>query len=122
MCGEIDEQVVVGQDLLEQFRVMSKMLGLAPGPAAGKGPTGLAAPEGRAAYMEQIFRDGLGQGPGASYLELRLQHARRMLADTSHPVQEVALRSGFADRTVFSRAYRRRFGLSPRQVRKPAVR
>ena len=72
--------------------------------------------------LEQIFRDGLGQGPGASYLELRLQHARRMLADTSHPVQEVALRSGFADRTVFSRAYRRRFGLSPRQVRKPAAR
>jgi hypothetical protein len=62
MCGEIDEQVVVGQDLLEQFTVMAKMLGLAKGAAAtGPGPTGLAEADGRAAYMEQIFRDGLGR-------------------------------------------------------------
>jgi len=72
--------------------------------------------------LEQIFRDGLGQGPAAAYLELRLQHARRMLADTEHPVLEVALRSGFADRTTLSRAYRRRFGMSPRQARNPVAR
>ncbi|MEE4347055.1 MAG: helix-turn-helix domain-containing protein, partial [Paracoccaceae bacterium] len=66
---------------------------------------------------EQLFRDGLGQGPGAAYLELRLQTARRMVIDTRHSLREVALRCGFVDPTGFSRAFRRRFGAPPRQVR-----
>lgn len=68
--------------------------------------------------LEQVFRAGLGQGPGAAYLELRLQAARRMMADTAHPIQEIALRCGFADRSSFSRAFRRRFGLAPRVARR----
>ncbi len=67
--------------------------------------------------LEQLFRDGLGQGPGAAYLELRLQAARRMMADTTHPIQDIALRTGFADRSSFSRAFRRRFGVAPRAAR-----
>lgn len=67
--------------------------------------------------LEQLFREGLGQGPGAAYLELRLQAARRMMADTAHPIQEIALRCGFADRSSFSRAFRRRFGQAPRALR-----
>lgn len=63
MCGEIDEQVMVGQDLLEQIRVMAKMLGLKEA-ASGAGPVGLAEADGRAAYMEQIFRDGLARALG----------------------------------------------------------
>ena len=61
MCGEIDEQVVVGQGLLEQVRVMAKMLGLQAGQGAGEGPRDLDTSDGRAAYMEQVFRDGLGR-------------------------------------------------------------
>ncbi len=67
--------------------------------------------------LEQVFRRGLGQGPGAAYLELRLQAARRMMADTGHPIREIALRCGFGDPTSFSRAFRRRFGASPRGAR-----
>lgn len=67
--------------------------------------------------LEQVFRKGLGQGPGAAYLELRLQAARRMMADTSHPIREIALRCGFGDPTSFSRAFRKRFGASPRGIR-----
>jgi len=70
--------------------------------------------------LEQLFRDGLGQGPAAAYREMRLQFARRMLDDSHHPIQEIALRSGFADRSAFSRAYRRRFQVAPRQARKTA--
>jgi len=67
--------------------------------------------------LEQLFRDGLGQGPAAAYLELRLQQARRLMADTRHSIQETGLRCGFADRSAFSRAYRRRFGVSPLKAR-----
>jgi hypothetical protein len=61
MCGEIDEQVVVGQDLLEQIRVMTRMLGMQAHEASEAGPRDLDTADGRAAYMEQIFRDGLGR-------------------------------------------------------------
>ena len=67
--------------------------------------------------LEQLFRAGLGQGPGAAYLELRLQAARRMVIDTRHDMREVALRCGFADPTSFSRAFRRRFGGPPSRLR-----
>jgi len=68
--------------------------------------------------LEQLFRAGMGQGPGAAYLELRLQAAQRMVTDTRHSLQEVALRCGFVDPTSFSRAFRRRFGAPPGAVRK----
>ncbi len=71
--------------------------------------------------LEQLFRDSLGQGPGAAYLELRLQAARRMMADTAHPLQEIALRCGFPDPSGFSRAFRRRFGQAPRIARSGKV-
>ena len=67
--------------------------------------------------LEQLFRAGLGQGPGGAYLELRLQAARRMVIDTRHDMREVALRCGFADPTSFSRAFRRRFGGPPSRLR-----
>lgn len=68
--------------------------------------------------LEQLFRDGLGHGPATAYLELRLQAARRLVNDTAHDMQEIALRTGFSDRSSFSRAFRRRFGLSPRDLRR----
>ncbi|MBQ2259945.1 MAG: GlxA family transcriptional regulator [Loktanella sp.] len=67
--------------------------------------------------MEQLFRDALGQGPGAAYLDLRLQMARRMVTDTDHTLRDIALRCGFVDPTSFSRAFRRRFGVPPSRVR-----
>ncbi len=68
--------------------------------------------------LETLFRAGLGTTPGRHALDLRLQAARRMLTDTRHPVQEVALRTGFASPTAFARAFRRRFGHSPGTARR----
>ncbi|POF34524.1 hypothetical protein [Roseibium marinum] len=59
MCGEIDEQVTVGQDLLEHLRVIGRLLELKPGERATTVPKGLDEASGRAAYMEEIFRSGM---------------------------------------------------------------
>lgn len=65
MCGEIDEQVLVGQELLDRARYLAKKLDLPEaGAGSGDAPTGLAEAEGRAAYMERIFRDGLARALG----------------------------------------------------------
>jgi len=69
--------------------------------------------------LETLFRQELGTTPGQHALDLRLQAARRMLTDTRHPVQEVALRTGFSSPTAFARAFRRRFGESPSRHRQP---
>lgn len=59
MCGELDDNVQIGQDLLDRLKVMSGMLGLKEQGAAEQGPTGLETADGRAAYMETLFNAGL---------------------------------------------------------------
>lgn len=62
MCGEIDEQVLIGQELMDRMRAAAGRLGLGdPATADGDDPTGLAEASGRAAYMERIFRSGLAR-------------------------------------------------------------
>jgi len=68
--------------------------------------------------LETLFRHALDTTPGAYALSLRLQAARRLLTDTTHPVQEVALRTGFSSPAVFSRAFRGAFGQSPSALRR----
>ena len=68
--------------------------------------------------LEGLFRTSLGTTPGQHALDLRLQAARRMLTDTRHPVQDVALRTGFSSPATFARAFRRRFGLPPGAARR----
>lgn len=72
--------------------------------------------------LEALFREGLGDSPGAFYLELRLQAARRMLSDTRRPPMAViALRSGFSCPSSLSRAFTRRFGESARDFRQRRI-
>ncbi len=63
MCGEIDEQLLISQEVLERFQGMSKMLGL-DAAATAAAPKNLASGEGRATYMEAIFNDGLARALG----------------------------------------------------------
>jgi len=59
MCGEIDEQVVIGQEMLDRMRATTRKLDLPEGGPASATPQGLSDPEGRAGYMEATFREGL---------------------------------------------------------------
>ncbi len=70
--------------------------------------------------LETLFRAELGMGPGAWGRDLRLQAARRMVTDTRHPLNEVALRAGFSSQGAFARAFRARFGVTASSLRTPA--
>lgn len=61
MCGELDEQALIGGELADRLRVLARRQ--TAGPSAG--PLGLDAAEGRAAYLEAIFRDGLAEASRA---------------------------------------------------------
>lgn len=67
--------------------------------------------------LEMLFRQAFGTTPGAHGLALRLQAARKLLAETKHPLSEVALRCGFSSPATLSRACRRAYGRSPGQMR-----
>lgn len=67
--------------------------------------------------LETLFRQSLGQTPGAYALGLRLAAARRMLTDTRHPLAEIALRTGFSSPSTLSRAFRSAFGTAPGALR-----
>ena len=67
--------------------------------------------------LERLFRDRLGRGMHAHYLALRLDRARQLLRETSLPVLDVALATGFGSASQFSRAFARSFGEPPSRYR-----
>lgn len=63
--------------------------------------------------LERLFRDRLGTSPGAHYVRIRLELARRLLAESDLSITEVAIASGFLAPAHFSRAFRRLYGSAP---------
>ena len=51
MCGEIDEQVIIGQEMADRVKALTKKLALPEVVATGATPENLAEAEGRVAYM-----------------------------------------------------------------------
>lgn len=68
--------------------------------------------------MNEAFRRCVGVTAMEYLREQRMSEARRLLAETSLPVQEVALRVGFSGGANFATAFRERFGASPTAFRK----
>lgn len=68
--------------------------------------------------LELIFGRSIGETPGAYYLRLRLNAARRLVLDTGVPMTEIAARTGFSSAAAFSRAFSRTFGKSPVALRR----
>ncbi len=71
--------------------------------------------------MQGLFSRHLGAAPHAYYLDLRLDAARRLLQQTERSLMEIAVACGFASASAFSRAFRRRYGRSPRDVRREGI-
>jgi len=70
-------------------------------------------------YVQDLLH-GTGQSFCERVMELRLQHAARLLAriaDRDRKISDVAFSSGFNDLSYFHRCYRRRFGTTPAGAR-----
>lgn len=67
--------------------------------------------------LERLFRNYLGKTPTRYYLELRLQRAQLLLRQTTMPILQVAVASGFASASHFARCYREFFNCAPRAER-----
>jgi transcriptional regulator GlxA family with amidase domain len=71
--------------------------------------------------MRMLFVRHLGAAPQVYYLDLRLDAARRLLQQTRRGLMEIAVACGFASASTFSRAFRRRYGRSPRELRREGI-
>jgi transcriptional regulator GlxA family with amidase domain len=68
--------------------------------------------------LERLFKEHLGTSVGRQYRAIRLDHARTLLRETGLPVSEVALASGFAGASHFSRVFSTAFGYGPSAYRR----
>ncbi|MDX1605128.1 MAG: GlxA family transcriptional regulator [Candidatus Competibacterales bacterium] len=68
--------------------------------------------------LERVFRQHQRCTPQQYYLRLRLRRARQLLTQTECPVMQVALATGFASHSHFSKCYRELFGRTPQQERR----
>ena len=64
-------------------------------------------------YLSSLFKKEFGKTPQDFLLEVRLEHAKGLLS-IGRSVSDAAFASGYADAFVFSRAFKKRYGVSPK--------
>ena len=68
-------------------------------------------------HFHRKFRHRFGEAPAAYVRRLRLERAAWRILLLTDPILTIALDCGFRDHETFSRAFRRRYGTSPRSYR-----
>ena len=68
-------------------------------------------------YFSKIFREAMGCPPQEFLIRLRLSKAADQLKGTDASIGSIAARCGYPNQLHFTRAFHKRYGLSPRQWR-----
>lgn len=71
-------------------------------------------------HFTRIFRRVTGLSPGRFLSELRLQHAKQLLASTSLNVADISIRVGYTSVGTFSSRFTRSVGVPPTTYRRLA--
>lgn len=70
-------------------------------------------------YISKIFKSETGDAPIRHLINIRLEMAKELLeAGFSGSIQEVAAQVGYEDAYHFSKLFKKKYGISPSQVRK----
>jgi len=68
--------------------------------------------------FQRIFKDSTSLSPNDYLLELRIQNASILLKETNSAIYDVSEQVGITDWFYFSKAFKKRFGISPTKYRK----
>lgn len=68
-------------------------------------------------YLARVFKSEVGKPPHQYVLDRRIARARTLLRDTTLPIAEVALATGFSSQSHLSTWFRRLVGVSPASYR-----
>ena len=69
-------------------------------------------------YLYVLFRAETGMGLQQYLTNFRLKTAAELVTLTSYPIESVALSCGYQDALVFSKAFKKMYGMTPMQYRK----
>jgi two-component system response regulator YesN len=69
------------------------------------------------AYFSNLFKKNIGKGFAEYLRDVRLDKARRLLADTEHKIVEVAAMVGYESYKSFTRAFREAMNMQPTEYR-----
>ena len=64
-------------------------------------------------HFARAFKQSMGRPPHQYILTARLERARELLDASGSSIADVALRTGFVDQAHLTRAFKRRFGVTP---------
>ena len=68
-------------------------------------------------YFSKLFRDTMGCPPQEFLIRLRLSRAADFMKGTRMSIGDIAARCGYPNQLHFSRAFKKRYGVSPREWR-----
>lgn len=69
-------------------------------------------------YLNKLFKRKNGISLGTYVIDRRMELAKKLLLENRMPVSEVALEVGYDNLTYFSRLFRKKTGMSPKEYRK----
>ncbi len=72
-------------------------------------------------YLCRIFKEETGLSMNTYINNLRMSKAGELLSDKNSYIKEVAMSVGFEDQLYFSRLFKRYYGVTPSEYRKPAA-
>ncbi|HEY1791069.1 MAG TPA: substrate-binding domain-containing protein [Verrucomicrobiae bacterium] len=67
--------------------------------------------------FHQVFVGHLGRSPGSELFRIRIDHAKRLLQESSDKIEVVAELSGYHNNNSFEIAFKRSTGMTPKQYR-----
>ncbi|RXZ78513.1 helix-turn-helix domain-containing protein [Paenibacillaceae bacterium] len=72
-------------------------------------------------YLSRLFKKQLGTTPNEYLIQVRIEHASRLLTETKAPLQEISASIGYLDVYYFSRVFKKQTGVPPLRFRSLAA-
>ena len=69
------------------------------------------------AYLNSSFQKELGMSAQTFLIDYKMHKAASLLVSTSLSVKEIANNVGYEDQLVFSKAFKKKFGMSPKNYK-----
>ena len=68
-------------------------------------------------YFSKLFKDNMGCPPQEFLIRLRLSKAADLMKGTGKSIGDISAMCGYPNQLHFSRAFKQRYGVSPREWR-----